>query len=81
MKFKISKKKADMYEKAKYSLYRNEKFIIISKYGQLKWYLRDIKKCLSLLLEIFMFILFPFCLIKTLLSFIPTIHIIDDKIK
>lgn len=43
MKFKISKKKADMYEKAKYSLYRNEKFIIISKYGQLKWYLRDIK--------------------------------------
>ena len=79
----VSRKKFEDIHKH-YSIYRNDKFLIAKKHpkGFSKNYLIDLcEPFVTLLTGILGIILFPIHLIRTLVSFIPRIILVDDSIE
>lgn len=79
---KKSLKSCELWTKAKYTLWENNKICVVKHYSICSpRYWRDIKKCFDILIMGILSILgFPLILIYTLYSFIPKIYIKDFSI-
>lgn len=79
---KVNLKSCKLWADCKYTLYENNKIIILKHYNYSgrQNYLKDLKECFWMLgYGIISIIGFPFVLIHTLLQFIPKIYIKDNN--